>query len=351
MAETKHLLTPRENPKLLSLVIPAYNEEEMIPHLKARLSEFFTQIPCPCEVVFINDGSSDRTYELLLDWSRSDPRIKVLSFARNFGHQIAATAGTDSASGDAVVIMDADLQDPPSVVVEMLAKYREGYHVVYGQRSSREGESLFKKFTAWGFYRFMRKFIHAKLPADTGDFRLVSRDCLLVLREMRETHRFLRGMVAWVGFAQAAVRFARPKRVAGETKYPLSKMIRFAWTAAVSFSPAPLRISLSFGFLVVALAFGYTAYAVILPLIGVETVKGWSSEVAFLGIIGGSILISVGVLGEYIGRIFEEIKGRPLYIVAEAANIEGWQGRPVTRAPESTLRHDEPPSATHRANP
>lgn len=338
MSESHYNLRPRPAPALLSLVMPAYNEQEVLPILRRELTPFLDSLPFACEVILVNDGSSDRTIEMLLEWARADQRIKVLSLARNFGHQAAVTAGMDSASGDAVVIMDADLQDPLSVVLEMVEKYKMGYDVVYGQRSSRQGETPLKRLTAWAFYRFMKRFIHASLPADTGDFRLVSRSCLSVLKEMRETHRFLRGMVAWVGFPQTAVRFSRPARAAGETKYPMRKMIKFAWTAAVSFSPAPLRLSLGVGFFVAILGILYTAYAVLLPLAGVTTVPGWRSEVTLLTMIGGAILISIGVLGEYVGRIFEEIKGRPIYIVADAANVEGWHGTAVTHAPASTQR-------------
>lgn len=327
MAHTHHVLTPRENPALLSLVLPCYNEEEVVPLLRPRLTEFLDSLPCPAEVLLVNDGSSDRTLEMLFAWAKEDPRIKVLGLARNFGHQAAATAGLDAARGDAVVLMDADLQDPPEVVLDMLARYREGYDVVYGQRVSREGETLMKRLTAWGFYRFMRTFIHPDLPADAGDFRLISRPCLETLKEMRELHRFLRGMVAWVGYPQVAVPFKRPARVAGETKYPLHKMLRFAWTAAVSFSPAPLRLSMFVGIIVALIGVVTGFYAIVryfLHLYDPEVIytPGWATFTVLLCLIGGAILVSIGILGEYVGRIFEEIKGRPLYIVSTKINLD-----------------------------
>jgi polyisoprenyl-phosphate glycosyltransferase len=322
MTTTYYRLTPRPHPRLLSLVIPAYNEQEMLPLLRREVTEFLATFPCEAEVVVVNDGSSDRTLDLLLDWADADRRIKVLGLARNFGHQAAVTAGLDAARGDAVVILDADLQDPLHLIRDMVREYCRGYDVVYGQRMARPGESLFKRVTAWAFYRLMRRLIHEGLPPDTGDFRLISRACLEALSAMRETHRFLRGMVAWVGFPQTAVAFTRQPRAAGQTKYPLRKMIRFAWTGAVSFSPAPLRISLGLGIVVALFGLIWGLYAVVLPLWGGQTVRGWSSTVVLLSLIGGAILFSIGILGEYVGRIFEEIKGRPLYVVAMQVNLE-----------------------------
>jgi dolichol-phosphate mannosyltransferase len=332
MPQTYHHLTPRPTPSLLSIVIPAYNEQEVIPHLRPRLEAFLQTLPCSVEVLFVNDGSADRTLELLMDWAGADPRIKVAALARNFGHQAAVTAGLDMAIGDAVVVMDADLQDPPEVVLEMIREYCRGFDVVYGQRASRQNESAFKRLTAWGFYRFMRRFIHPDLPADTGDFRLVSRECLDALKAMRETHRFLRGMVAWVGFPQTAVRFDRPARAAGSTKYPLRKMIHFAWTAAVSFSPLPLRLSLGLGIITAMLGIIVSIIAVVSKLTG-HTTAGWTSQVILVCMVGGAILVSNGILGEYIGRIFEQSKGRPLYIVSRTMNL-----------PKPPLPH--PPSTT-----
>jgi dolichol-phosphate mannosyltransferase len=311
-----HVLTARRDPGLLSLVIPVYNESAMMPILRQQLTAFLDTLPMPVEVVFVNDGSGDNSLQLLLDWSKDDPRIRVLGLARNFGHQVAVTAGLDVARGDAVVVMDADLQDPLAVILEMIAQYRNGYDVVYGQRISRQGETVFKRVSAWAFYRFMQRFVHESLPIDTGDFRLISRPCLDAVRSMRETHRFLRGMVAWVGFPQTAVLFQRPARAAGETKYPLSRMLKFAWTAALSFSPAPLRIIFAFGAAVSAFGFAIGGYAVVRKLLGLYVEPGWTSLMIVINLIGGGILLSIGVLGEYIARIFEEVKDRPLYVVS-----------------------------------
>lgn len=329
MAGTQHILQKRDIPKILSIVVPCYNEELVIPILREQLTQFLTKLPCNAEVILVNDGSTDNTLALVWKWAETDSRIKILGFARNFGHQIAVTAGMDAAIGEAVVIIDADLQDPLDVVLAMLEKYREGYDIVYGQREEREGESAFKRFTAWAFYRLMRKLVHKDLPVDTGDFRLIARDALDTLKNMREMHRFLRGMGAWVGFAQCPVRYKRASRVAGSTKYPLRKMLKFAWTAAISFSPMPLRISLGLGLIVACFGFlagAYAVYQAILHFLNTNPNHvynpGWATLVTLICLIGGAILICLGILGEYIGRIFEEIKARPLYIVRCSKNIE-----------------------------
>ncbi|MCX6613980.1 MAG: glycosyltransferase family 2 protein, partial [Acidobacteria bacterium] len=216
--QTFHVLEARPHPKLLSIVVTVYNEEDALPFLRRRLDAFLETLPCMAELILVNDGSNDESLRELILWANQDPRVRVLNLARNFGHQAAATAGLDQATGGAIVLMDADLQDPPEVIAQMLDEYCKGYDVVYGQRTSRAGETAFKRFTAWGFYRIMRALVHPDLPADVGDFRLVSRNCLNALLSMRETHRFLRGMVAWVGFPQAFVPYARDSRVAGTTK-------------------------------------------------------------------------------------------------------------------------------------
>jgi polyisoprenyl-phosphate glycosyltransferase len=321
MGKTAYILSPRDNPHLFSLIVPIYNEQEVLPLLIARLEQLLAKLSFPTEVILVNDGSSDGSIHQLSELAQRDPRFKVLSFARNFGHQIAATAGLDAASGDAVVLMDADLQDPPELIFEMLDRYREGYDVVYAQRVKRTGETFFKRFSAWLFYRLMSTLVYKDLPPDTGDYRLVSRRCLNALLEMRETHRFLRGMVSWVGFPQIAVPFVRAPRAAGETKYPLRKMLKFAWIAAISFSPAPLRASFLAGFLLLAVGLGYGAYAVTRELLGFPMVRGWTSLILLNCITGGALMISIGVLGEYVARIFEEIKGRPLYIVSDRFNF------------------------------
>ncbi len=315
-APTRHLLQPREWPRLLSIVIAVYNEEEVLPLLRERLTSVVAGLPGEVEIVLVNDGSSDASVELLAAWANVDSRVRVLNLGRNFGHQAAVTAGLDHATGDAVVIMDADLQDPPEVIRQMVEKYREGYDVVYGRRVSRAGETAFKRASAWLFYRLMRMLVYHDLPPDTGDFRLISRHCLKALLSMRETHRFLRGMIAWVGFPQTFLDYSRESRAAGSTKYPLRKMLKLAWTAAVSFSPTPLRLSFVLGILIAAVGMIQAANAVIRTILGLYVVPGWSSMIVVTCLIGGSILVSIGVLGEYIARIFESSKGRPLYIVA-----------------------------------
>src|SRR5208283_5351943 len=248
--QTFHLLQPRPYPALLSLVIPMYNEEAVVPHLRAALDRFMTEVSGETEIVLVNDGSVDETLAGIAAWAAEDARVKVVHLSRNFGHQIACTAGLDFASGDAIVVLDADLQHPLPVIHKMIHRYCEGYDVAYAAGLVREGESWFKRFSAWLFYRLMRGLVYKRLPVDAGDFRLISRGCLDGLRQMRETHRFLRGMVAWVGYAQVAVPYERAQRVAGKSKYPLRNMLAFAWIAATSFSTLPLRVSTIVGFLV-----------------------------------------------------------------------------------------------------
>ncbi|HVN92649.1 MAG TPA: glycosyltransferase family 2 protein [Terracidiphilus sp.] len=333
-------LQTRPNPGLLSIVAPCYNEEQSLPLLAAEITRFINASPYPCEVILVNDGSTDRTIDFLVGWSSRDRRIKVLSFSRNFGHQVAATAGVDHATGDAVVLIDADLQDPLDVIHQMVAEYRNGYDVVCGQRSIRKGENFFKRATAWFFYRVMRSFFLESLPADVGDFRLMSRQCVETLRSMRELHRFLRGMVAWVGYPQICVRYERQPRVAGQTKYPLSKMLRLAWNAAVSFSPLPLRMSFYAGALMALLAIEEAIRALVAYHSG-STVPGWTSLMIVLCVSNAALLITVGILGEYVGRIFEESKGRPLYIVAGSWNFTpGNASGSATPGPSAAAREE-----------
>jgi glycosyltransferase involved in cell wall biosynthesis len=263
---------------------------------------------------------------LLVEWCQVDSRIKVLNLSRNFGHQYASTAGVDHARGDAIVLMDADLQDPLEVVHRMVEQYRKGYDVVCGQRVMRVGERAFKKFTAWLFYRFMRMFFLKSLPQDVGDFRLMSRRCVESLRGMHELHRFLRGMVAWVGYPQICVPYERQARAAGETKYPLRKMIRLAWTAAVSFSALPLRLSFVGAGMMTLIAFEEAARAVIMHY-SHRTVPGWTSLMVVLCLSNAALMITVGILGEYVGRIYEEGKRRPLYVVSDSWNLAEQAGR------------------------
>jgi dolichol-phosphate mannosyltransferase len=313
---TRHLLRARPYPAKLSLVVPIYNEEPVLPFLRAEIDRFKGEVRSSVEVVLVNDGSSDGTLDYLVEWTSSDADVKTLHLSRNFGHQIAATAGLDYAAGDAVVLLDADLQDPLAVIHRMIERYCEGYDVVFGQRETRAGESAFKRFTAWAFYRIMRALVYDRLSVDAGDFRLISRPCLDGLKQMRETHRFLRGMVAWVGYAQIGVKYHRQARLAGSTKYPLRKMVAFAWTAATSFSTVPLRLSTMLGIVIGLFAVEEGVRATLAHLLGWYTVSGWSSLMVVTSGIGSSMLICIGVVGEYVAKIYEQAKGRPLYLVA-----------------------------------
>lgn len=298
-----------------------YNEAAVVPHLRAVIDEFMGSVRGETEVVLVNDGSTDSTLEQLAAWAYEDPRIKIVNLSRNFGHQSASTAGLDYASGDAVVLIDADLQDPVAVVHQMIDRYCEGYDVVYGQRVTRDGDGATKRFTAWLFYRLMRNFVYRDLPVDTGDFRLISRNCLDGLQQMRETHRFLRGMVAWIGFPQIAVTYQRAARVAGESKYPMRKMLAFAWTAATSFSTLPLKASIWLGLIVTLFGLEEAVRATLAHIFHWYAVPGWSSLTVLVSVLGGATLMSIGVLGEYVGKIYEQSKHRPLYIVSRTFNI------------------------------
>lgn len=320
--ESCYLPEPAVMPRpTLSLVLPIYNEEEVIPELHLRLQDFLTKLALDTEVLFINDGSRDRSMELLRGIAKGEPRYRILSFSRNFGHQAAISAGVDYARGKAVVVMDADLQDPPDVVLEMVRKWREGFDVVYGKRRSREGETFFKLLTAKWFYRVFAMMIPIEVPLDTGDFRLMSRRVVVTLRELREAHRFVRGMVSWVGFKQTAVLYDRPGRFAGETKYPLRKMIRFAIDGITSFSVLPLRFSTYMGIVISVMSVLYAVYAVVARFVFHATVQGWTAEVVLISLLAAAQLLMIGILGEYVGRIYEQVKGRPLYVVGDRVNL------------------------------
>ena len=306
---------------VLSLVLPIFNEEAVVPELHARLQQFLPRLGLETEVIFVDDGSRDRSLELLRALASAEPRYRVLSFARNFGHQAAITAGLDNARGEAVVVMDADLQDPPEVVLEMVVKWREGFDVVYGRRRSRQGETWLKLFTARSFYRIFAAMIPIEVPLDTGDFRLISRRIVTVLRELRETHRFVRGLVAWLGFRQTAVLYDRPARFAGETKFPLGKMIRFAIDGITSFSILPLRFATYLGMLISAGSVAVAVWAVLARFVFHATVPGWTTVIVLVSLLAAVQLIMTGILGEYIGRIYEQVKARPLYVLAERINF------------------------------
>lgn len=296
-----------------------------MPELHRRLGGFLsnlTSIGDAWEVILVDDGSRDRSPELLAELAAQDPRYRVLHFARNFGHQAAITAGLDRAEGDAVVVMDADLQDPPEVVAEMLDRWREGFDVVYGVRNQRRGESLFKRATAAAFYRLLVMGLGVNIPVDAGDFRLLGRPVVLVLRTLRERHRFLRGLVSWLGFRQTAVRYDRPERFAGETKYPLRKMLRFALDGITSFSITPLRMAIWFGVAAGLVATGLGAWALYVKLFTDRTIPGWATLMVMVSLGSSVQLLVLGVLGEYVGRIYEELKRRPLYVVAKERNLD-----------------------------
>jgi len=338
---TIHPLRPRPYPARLSIVLPMYNEEAVLDLVRAELERFAAEIYAETEIVVVNDGSRDGTIIKLVAWAEQDPRVRVIHLSRNFGHQLAATAGLDYASGDAVVLIDGDLQDPLTVIHQMIERYCEGYDVAYGQRKSREGETRFKLATAWVFYRLMRMLVSRDLPLDTGDFRLISRECLDTLKRLRETHRFLRGMVTWVGLPQIAVQYERNPRAAGETKYSLMKMLLFAWTAAVSFSTLPLRFALTTGALVGLIAVEEAIRAFVAYFRG-DTLPGWTSLMVVTAAIGSALLISVGIVGEYLGRIFDEAKGRPLYLIGLTMNVDPAVGK-IPQVPQeavSQIRED-----------
>ena len=306
----------------LSVVAPCFNEEGVLHELYRRISQVLDGSGETWELVLVNDGSRDRTPEIMRELHAQDERVKVVDFARNFGHQIAVTAGMDYARGDAVVLIDADLQDPPELILEMLAKWREGYEVVYAIRAERKGETWFKEFTAKMFYRIIYKITDIDIPMDTGDFRLMDRKVVNALKTMHEKHRFMRGMSVWVGFRQTGVKYVRAERYAGETKYPLKKMLKFAMDGITSFSYFPLQLATYIGFVAALLAVLGIVVTIILRLSGSHAFFGQATTLVSVLFLGGVQLICLGILGEYLGRIYDEVKGRPLYIVREALGFD-----------------------------
>jgi polyisoprenyl-phosphate glycosyltransferase len=301
-----------------SIVVPVYNEEETFPDLINRLREVMGLLDGPVEVVLVDDGSRDSSYQLMVEANRDDPRFKVLQLSRNFGHQVAITAGMDAASGQAVIIMDADLQDPPHVILEMAARWQEGYEVVYAVRERREGEKLFKKASATMFYNLLRRMAEIEQPVNVGDFRLVDRKALDAFLQMRESNRYVRGMFSWIGFRQVAVPYTRTSRRAGRSKYPLRKMLRFASDAIIGFSSTPLRLALGAGLILAIAAVGYGLAAIGLKLANVPIVPGYASLLVTITFLSGVQLIVIGMVGQYVARIYDEARGRPLYLVREA---------------------------------
>jgi glycosyltransferase involved in cell wall biosynthesis len=306
-----------------SIIAPCFNEEGVLHELHRRIRQVMDQTGEPWELVLVNDGSRDRTPEIMRELHAADPWVKVVDFARNFGHQIAVTAGLDYAQGDAVVIIDADLQDPPEVILDMIERWKEGYEVVYAVRTQRKGETWFKEFTAKLFYRIIYRITDVDIPLDTGDFRLMDRKAVEAIKGMRERHRFIRGMTSWVGFRQAGVYYVREERFAGETHYPFRKMFRFALDAITGFSYAPLQLATYLGFIIA----GLSALAALLVIyarlfMGAAPFYGQATTLVVVLFLGGIQLITLGIIGEYLGRIYDEVRGRPLYIVREALGFD-----------------------------
>jgi dolichol-phosphate mannosyltransferase len=308
---------------VISVVVPVYNEEEVVFESYKRLKGVMESLNEPYELIFVNDGSRDATPVIVRRICEADSTVYLIDFARNFGHQSAITAGMDYASGNAVVVIDADLQDPPEVIPEMIAKWREGFDVVYGKRAERKGETFFKRFTSAAFYRILRMLTDVDIPVDTGDFRLIDRKVCDALKLIKERNRYVRGLISWLGFRQTGVEYVRDKRFAGETKYPLKKMLRFAFDAITSFSFKPLKLTSYVGVTVSLGGFAYLMVVLYLKLFTDTTVTGWASMMAVSLFFNGVVLMMLGIIGEYIGRIYDEAKGRPLYLVRETLNFAG----------------------------
>lgn len=309
-----------------SIVIPIYNEQESLPALVDRLRTVMDKLDGPAEVVLVDDGSRDASYPMMIDVNRRDPRFKIIQLSRNFGHQIAITAGMDVASGEAVVVMDADLQDPPEVILELADRWQQGYDVVYAMRERRKGETLFKRRTATMFYGLQRRFAEIEQPVEVGDFRLVDRRALDAFLQMRERNRYVRGMFSWIGFRQTAVPYTRASREAGNSKYPLRKMLRLAFDGFLGFSTAPLRLALTLGLVMALGAIIYGVVLIAMKLAGVSIVAGYASLLVTITFLSGVQLTVIGMVGQYVARIYDEARARPLYLVREARGF-GAQGQ------------------------
>lgn len=306
-----------------SIVAPVFNEQAILETLYQRVTTVMVTLGEPYELVLINDGSTDRSLELMRSLREQDKRLKIINFSRNFGHQTAITAGLDYAEGDAVIIIDADLQDPPEVILQLIEKWKEGFEVVYAMRESRRGETRFKEFTAKLFYRLMTRITDVEIPQDTGDFRLTDRKVVQAMRQLRERHRFMRGLSVWTGFRQTGVRYVRAERYAGETKYPLRKMLRFALDGITSFSYLPLQIATYLGFAIATFSLIAIIAVVFLRLNGRHALLGQATTLVSVLFLGGIQLIFLGIIGEYLGRIYDEVKGRPLYVVSDTWGFDG----------------------------
>ena len=305
-----------------SVVIPVHDEAEILPHLYERLKTVLDGLEGDWELILVDDGSRDGSYALMVELHGRDPRVRVLRFSRNFGHQVALTAGLDRALGDAVITMDGDLQHPPETIPELVARWREGNEIVYGVMSARAGETWFKRTTSTGFYRLLRRLTDVEMPAAAGDFRLVDRKALDAFRALRESNRYVRGMFSWIGFRQAGVSYICAERPGGHSKYTPRRMLKLASDAIVGFSTLPLRLALNLGFLVSALSIVFGLSALGTKLAGGFAVPGWASIMILVGLVGGIQLIVIGVIGEYIGRIYDEVKHRPLYLVSASHGFD-----------------------------
>lgn len=306
----------------VSIVVPVYNEEETLHELHQRINQTMETWENSYELILVNDGSNDRSLDIIRGLQEHDPRVKYLSLSRNFGHQVAITAGLDFTSGEAVLVMDADLQDPPELIPALVAKWQEGFDVVYAVREDREGTSPYRQFVYRTFYRLLRRLARVDIPLDTGDFRLMSRRVVESLKKMSERNRFVRGLTAWVGFKQTGISYVRPARHAGVTKYSWAKLWRLALDGLVSFSFIPLQLATWFGFVVSGLCVLYTSYLFYVRIFSNSPPVGWTSIMVALLFLGGVQLLTLGIIGEYIGRIFDEVKQRPLYLVGELKGFE-----------------------------
>jgi dolichol-phosphate mannosyltransferase len=306
---------------VFSVVIPAYNEQEVIRESYDRLTRVMQGMNEPYELIFVNDGSRDATAAIIAGFCETDPSVRLVNFSRNFGHMPAISAGMAYARGEAVFVIDADLQDPPELFPALAAKWREGYDVVYGKRAKRKGESLFKKLTARFYYRFLRSMTNVDLPVDTGEFRLIDRKVCDAVNALPEKHRFMRGLISWVGFKQTGVEYERQQRFAGTTKYPLHRMVSLAMDGITALSYKPLKLATSLGFFISLMGFVYMLVIIFQALFTERTITGWASTLVVILLTQGIVLMILGLLGEYLGRIFDESKNRPIYIVQEV--IEG----------------------------
>jgi len=325
--------------ELLSVVVPAFNEAQGLSRFHERLSAVLQGLSLPAEIVYVNDGSQDATLDVMRNIASSDGRVAIVDLSRNFGKEIALTAGLDHARGDAVVVIDADLQDPPELIPELIRRWREGYDVVFAKRTARDGEGWLKKLTAFGFYRLIQRVSHVRIPQDTGDFRLLSRRAVEALGKLREQHRFMKGLFAWIGYPQVAVPYRREQRYAGHTKWNYWRLWNFALEGITSFTAAPLKLATYLGLITALAAFVYAAIIVYKTLAFGDPVRGYPSLMVVVLFLGGVQLITIGILGEYIGRMFDETKNRPLYLMQEFHPAD--DARPVSEVPVSASHSQE----------